>query len=232
MRIIRQTARPICGELRRVFIAFAAALLVATAFAQEAPKLQIAPQSLPRAIFRSDYAASLVATGGTAPRLWTIESGHLPPGLNLDSTSGLISGRPRLVGTYRFTVKVIDSAQPPATAMARFVIPVVTSFALAWKSPPRVTADGVYGSVSLENQTPDDVDLTFIVVAVNEYGKAFALGYQHSAFQSGAKEQEITFGSSLPAGLYQIHVDAVGEAMEKGAIYRMHLQTDQPLQKP
>jgi hypothetical protein len=202
-------------------------------FAQGTQPLQIPAQTLPRAIFHSDYSASVTATGGTPPHTWSIESGELPPGLNLDSTSGLISGRPRALGTYRFTVKVTDSARPSAnTATARFSIAVVTAFALTWKSPPQVTADGIYGAVKLENQTPDDVDLTFIVVAVNEIGKAFALGYQHSSFASGAKEEEIKFGSSLPQGTYLVHVDAIGEVPAKYEIYRQHLQSSQPLQKP
>ncbi len=169
-------------------------LFAVAAGAQDIPKLQIPPQTLPNAILRSDYGASFTATGGTAPRTWELESGELPPGLTLDSTNGLISGRARAVGVYRFRVKVTDSARPPATATGNFVISVVTAFALAWKSTPQATADGIVGSVSLENQTPDDVDLTFIVVAVNEFGKAFALGYQHSMFAKGAKQPEIIFG--------------------------------------
>jgi hypothetical protein len=213
-----------------VAIAFATLLLLGvTGYAQEAPRLEIPPQILPKAIFRSEYGASLTATGGMPPRTWVVESGNLPPGLNLDSTSGLISGVPRAFGTYRFTARVTDSGLPPATATATFVVSVVSAFALKWKSPPHATADGVYGSVSLENQTPDDVDLTFIVVAVNEIGKAFALGYQHSMVASGARQPEITFGSSLPSGIYAIHVDAIGEVAERYVIYRNHLQSDSPI---
>ena len=207
-------------------------LLASTCFAQGEAKLQIPPQTLPNGILHSDYGSSFVATGGTAPRMWAIESGDFPPGLNLDATTGRITGRPRAGGTYRFRVKVTDSAKPPATASGNFLIQVVTAFALEWRTAPHVTADGVYGSVRLANQTPDDVDLTFIVVAVNEFGKAFALGYEHSIFAKGTVQQEIVFGSSLPAGIYAIHVDAIGEVPEKDVIYRTHLQSTVPLQKP
>ena len=59
------------------------------------------------------YAATLSASGGTAPYSWSLLSGALPSGLTL-SSSGEISGTASgdQAGQYNFTVKVVDSSTP------------------------------------------------------------------------------------------------------------------------
>lgn len=56
-----------------------------------------------------DYAQQLFFAGGTPPVQWSIASGTLPPGLTLNATTGIISGRPRTVGNFTFTARVTDS---------------------------------------------------------------------------------------------------------------------------
>jgi alpha-tubulin suppressor-like RCC1 family protein len=53
-------------------------------------------------------SATLAARLGTAPYTWSLASGALPVGLSL-APSGIISGRPTVVGTSSFTVRVTDS---------------------------------------------------------------------------------------------------------------------------
>ena len=48
--------------------------------------------------------------GGTAPFSWTVTSGQLPPGLTLNPSTGVIQGVPNKLGTYKFSVRVTDSA--------------------------------------------------------------------------------------------------------------------------
>jgi hypothetical protein len=55
------------------------------------------------------YHAKLVARGGIAPRTWSVTGGHLPRGLRLDRRSGVVSGVPRVAGSFRFRATVTDS---------------------------------------------------------------------------------------------------------------------------
>jgi putative Ig domain-containing protein/ASPM-SPD-2-Hydin domain-containing protein len=80
--------------------------------------LQIAAPALPDAITQTPYAGALSATGGIAPYTWSITSGALPPGLNLNSSSGQITGTPRAAGTFTFMAQVTDSSPTPQIATA------------------------------------------------------------------------------------------------------------------
>jgi Putative Ig domain len=61
------------------------------------------------------YTYPLQAANGTRPYTWSVVSGSLPPGLSLNSGTGVISGTPTTVATTTFSVQVTDSATPPAT---------------------------------------------------------------------------------------------------------------------
>ncbi len=57
----------------------------------------------------------LSANGGTAPYTWSV-AGALPAGLNLNTTSGLISGTSNVPGLFTFSVTVRDGGSATATA--------------------------------------------------------------------------------------------------------------------
>ena len=61
------------------------------------------------------YAASLSATGGVTPYQWSLTTGALPSGIQLQASSGVITGMTALTGSYPFTVKVTDSSGQTAT---------------------------------------------------------------------------------------------------------------------
>jgi len=75
------------------------------------PLLSIETTSLSSGTVGVSYNLSLSASGGKTPYSWSIVSGNLPSGLNLN-TSGIISGTPTTKGTYNFTVQVRDSCSP------------------------------------------------------------------------------------------------------------------------
>ncbi len=73
------------------------------------------------------YSSAIGRTGGVAPFVFSVISGSLPPGLSLNSSTGIISGIPTTIGTFNFTLKVMDSQGLSATANCSIIIapPVV-----------------------------------------------------------------------------------------------------------
>ena len=191
--------------------------------------LAINTEFIPEALLQQSYSFRLQASGGVPPLHWILTWGELPPALQLDD-SGVISGVPTKVGEYRFTLTVADSDQPAHHTSKEFKTSVIAPLVLEWSRAPRVQDNRIDGAVKVTNGTKDDFDLTVIVVAVNEIGKAFALGYQHLDFRAGTADFEVPFGPALPQGAYVVHADAVAEVSAKNAIYRRRLQTPSALQ--
>lgn len=64
----------------------------------------------------SSFSYQLSARGGTPSYTWSVTSGALPSGLNLNSTGGLISGVPTVAGLFSLILTVRDQASVSATA--------------------------------------------------------------------------------------------------------------------
>jgi hypothetical protein len=80
--------------------------------------------SLANGILGIPYSATLNASSGKKPYIWTISSGSLPPGLSLDSASGTIAGTASSVGTFSFTAEVSDSANPVQRISKAFTVTI------------------------------------------------------------------------------------------------------------
>jgi hypothetical protein len=212
----------------RVFIPLLllAAALPCPAQTAAAPAVQITTRQLPAAIIGTQYSFVLKASG-TGPSQWQMDKGtQLPPGIILRRNSGQLIGTPLAAGTYEFSVIVTDQSNG-AQAAQNFVLEVKGVLSVGWKQPPTLNSQTLSGSVQVINTSRDVFDLTVIVVAINEVGKAFALGYQHFNLAQNIN-QDIPFCSLLPNGHYVVHVDAVAEVPARGAIYRAQLQTPPP----
>jgi len=61
------------------------------------------------------YSQALQVTGGLPPYTFSV-NGELPPGLALDTATGVIAGTPTTPGTYSFSVMAMDSAVQPTLA--------------------------------------------------------------------------------------------------------------------
>jgi hypothetical protein len=70
--------------------------------------ISIKTDSLPDAQVGVDYIAEIEVFGDISTYAWSIISGSLPDGLDLNESSGYISGTPAAAGTYDFTVQVDD----------------------------------------------------------------------------------------------------------------------------
>jgi hypothetical protein len=232
-----------------VFLAFAAVAVCPLAFARTAGDGGRAPSSalqsdqseddhpvqivtdyeLPNSYPHRHYEFRFVARGGVAALHWKVEKGALPPGMKLDD-SGLLIGDPERPGEFQFTLSVIDGGNSQSAVQKGFVLRVVAALSLNWKTPPKVNGSRIEGTVEVTNTTPDDMDLTFVVMAVADNGRATAIGYQRFTLTHGTVAMELPFGENLPHGGYVVHADAVGEVAAKNLIYRDRMQTPGPLQ--
>jgi hypothetical protein len=201
-----------------------------TALPQDGPDLRIENDSpLPDTYPHAHYEVRFRARGGVPVLHWHLESGTLPPGMTLED-DGLLHGEAQRTGEFQFTVSVKDGGKPQQGVQKLFVVRVRSALSLNWKAPARVNGNRIEGSVEVSNTTPDDIDLTYVVMAVAGNGRATAIGYQHFILQKGTLAKELPFGETLPHGGYVVHVDAVGEVAAKNLIYRERMETPGPLQ--
>lgn len=97
--------------------------LAAPAGLAVAPPLSVRTAKLPATRVGRHYRVRLRAYLGTTPYRWTVRRGRLPHGLRLTRT-GILTGRPRRAGTYRFTVRARDHTRPAMTATRRLALVV------------------------------------------------------------------------------------------------------------
>jgi hypothetical protein len=92
------------------------------------------------------YNDTIEARGGTLPYHFTIQSGHLPSGLTLDGTFGVVDGTPTDVETDTFTVRCTDSSDPVQTDDQLYVVNVSSASVLVITtlSLPNGRQDSIY----------------------------------------------------------------------------------------
>jgi hypothetical protein len=204
------------------FVVTVASILAAAQTDSDAQPLAIETTSLPAAYVKQQYQFRLEAQGGTPPLQWEITAGTLPAGVVLQG-SGALTGVPTEAGEFQFTVTVTDSARPAFERSQRLLLRVVSPLMARWGRYPKVNGQRLEGSIWVSNQTDRDFDLTVIVLAVNEIGRATAIGYQHFPLKKNSDEIEIPFGDNLSFGSYELNVDAVAEVAATNSIYRARL---------
>jgi len=73
-------------------------------------RIAISP-TLPSAVQGTAYNAVMSVQGGSSPYQFSVRSGSLPTGLSLNATTGSISGKPSVAGSFDFTIGVVDSSK-------------------------------------------------------------------------------------------------------------------------
>ncbi|GLQ45169.1 hemagglutinin [Dyella lipolytica] len=107
-----------------------------------APTITISPTSLPTPLDGVAYSQQLTASGGSGGYTFSITAGALPNGLTLGA-NGLLSGTPTTVGTFSFTVQVVDGSSFNGSQSYSVTIAPPT-LALSPTSLPAATAETAY----------------------------------------------------------------------------------------
>jgi Putative Ig domain len=204
-------------------------LILATVpgWAQPTPSpdsISITSKALPKALLWEPYTARLQASGGTEPYHWRVVDNSLPRTLWL-SDEGIFSGGLNQPGEFEFTVLVRDNSNPSKQAKQKLVLKTETPLTADWSRNAQVNGQRIDGSIKVSNHTGRDFDLTFVVLAVNDIGRATAIGYQHFPLKKNTVDMEIPFGETLSPGNYAVNVDVVGEELLSERIFRARLVT-------
>jgi uncharacterized protein YdaL len=112
-------------------------------------KLAIATGSLPAGTAAQPYSATVAASGGAAPYVWSATG--LPQGVSLNTATGGLSGTPANAGTFSVKVKATDSSKPAQTASATLTLTVNPALAINSSSLPAATVGQPY-SASLSSK--------------------------------------------------------------------------------
>ncbi len=214
--------------VRRTVLSAAMLAICLGGLASAETPLTIVEDSLPPLSAGEQFKVALHAKGGAPPYHWSVD-GKLPDGLNL-SPDGILSGRPAQSGAFSINVILSDSSRPSHPVQKSFHADVAGSLTFEWLDSPVVHDNRIDGSVQVSNGSKDIFDLTVIIVAVADNGRATAIGYQRFPLNPGPNKVPITFGNTLPPGPYVIHADAIAEITKRNNILRQHLQTPQALQ--
>ena len=136
----------VTANLARRLITVSVLVLLSTIFLISEPVWAaptILPSTLPEAEVDVSYTATLVAAPLTCPCTWAITSGSLPDGLNLNTSTGVISGIPTATGSYAFFVTVTDTID--TSPQQGFIITVTqTPLSFLTTSLPDATEDSSY----------------------------------------------------------------------------------------
>jgi Putative Ig domain len=206
---------------------FAVLLIVASIVSASAQDLKaavtITTKDLPAGTLWNRYACQLQADGGIEPYHWRVVGGSIPRGLELRE-SGEIAGIMNQAGELEFLVQATDRngarSQPK-----KFTLAIEPPLRADWQNKSRVNGTRIDGSVKVSNTSGRDFDLTFVVLAVNDIGRATAIGYQHFPLKKNTRDMELPFGDTLSPGNYVVNVDLVGEEPVSQTIFRTRLVT-------
>src|SRR5579863_5388746 len=154
--------------------------------------LSVPVENLPTAVLWQQYSFRLPAAGGTGLYHWHLEGGALPAGLKL-AEDGELSGIPQETGQFEIELLLTNSDNPPKQVHKRFALTIETPLTAEWGRKANVNGQRIEGSVKVSNHTGRDFDLTLIVLAVNDIGRATAIGYQRFPLKQNTRDLEIPF---------------------------------------
>jgi hypothetical protein len=184
------------------------------------PTPSIVTTNLPDGEVNALYPTTTIAVaGGTPPISWSKTSGALPPGISLNTGSGVLSGTPSASGTYSFAITVTDAIQTQQAAPG-----VARTFTLTIRDLVNIStttlaggSKGTYYSQAVTTRNPTTgvasgvAPYTWSVVGLGGLPDGLSLG-------SATGDTNIISGTPSSAGTFSFTVqavDSIGTASQK-----------------
>ena len=123
--------------------------LILTILPKDPPLAITTASPLLDGIVGSSYSARITASGGTGARSWSVVGGALPLGLNLETSTGIISGIPTTAGPSTVTIRVQDSGSHQQSVQKAFdlTVKVISTLTITTPSPlPSGTVGTLYST--------------------------------------------------------------------------------------
>jgi hypothetical protein len=147
----------------------------------------------------------LSSSGAVGAVTWSIASGTLPPGLALNSSTGVISGSATQAGTFAVTVQAVDTSGQTAELQVTVTVdlPPIPQFTIAGMSATVAPAQQLTPTVTVAAPYPLDIagQLNLTVTADPSIGLTdpavqFAAGGTSIPFRIPANSSQAVFPSS------------------------------------
>lgn len=146
----------------------------------DGPAMSVPDPTLPGAETDQSYDDGIVVTGGRLPLHFFVAAGaDMPPGLDLNPETGVISGDATTPGQYQFTVSVTDSSYYPQTIKPTMYICVAPDAGdVGLRSPASTGSDQDMAGLEAATSAP-----TLRVKAIGPVNFAYRLLSNSARFQ-------------------------------------------------
>lgn len=159
--------------------------------------LDITTTSLPDGAIGTVYSQTLAAVNGTAPYTWSVISGAFPPGLTLNTSTGVISGTPTVPGLASFTVQCTDSTGgTPETDQQPLTINIPSSGITVTTAtlPQAIAGDAYSATLTASGGVPP---YTWAVLDTSNSNETGGTGSLPAGFTLNASTGAVTGSSSV-----------------------------------
>ena len=169
--------------------------------AVNATPMTITTAALSTPTLGSVYSQAIVASGGTAPYAFSLQSGSLPAGLTL-AANGTISGTPTTSGTSTFTIKANDSSPTQLTTTTTYTVTVVNTVVQVNAASPLAvvpqTGFGIHTSV-YDSSLSDTTNLPGLLLTGGVTMMRYPGGIYSDVYHWAQNSLTPVFASTSPA---------------------------------
>ncbi len=118
------------------------------------PVLTITDTYMQLATVNQPFDHLLTTNGGTPPYGFTVSSGAIPPGLQVNASTGEVSGTPTTAGVYQFSIRAADSTTPSAFTVTKTYLLVVVATALPKRNDSIANATPLFAGTYVVSLSP------------------------------------------------------------------------------